>query len=108
MTLRFKDEPEMGRRCDICYAARLDRAGRVAACRGFDLFTTVMSLSPHKNAKSLNRIGRMLGRKHGIEFLEADFKKKGGFNKSVLLSRGLDLYRQDYCGCSFSRRQPAS
>jgi len=108
MTLRFKDEPEMGRRCDICYAARLDRTGRVAACRGFELFTTVMSLSPHKNAKSLNRIGRMLGRKHGVGFLEADFKKKDGFHKSVRLSRSLDLYRQDYCGCSFSRRQPAS
>jgi predicted adenine nucleotide alpha hydrolase (AANH) superfamily ATPase len=106
MTRKFKDEPEMGRRCDICYALRLNRAGRVAACRGFDMFTTVMSLSPHKNAESLNRIGRMLGGKHGVTFLEADFKKKDGFNKSVSLSRGLDLYRQDYCGCPYSRRPP--
>jgi predicted adenine nucleotide alpha hydrolase (AANH) superfamily ATPase len=103
-TRRFKDEPEKGRRCDICYALRLERTARVAAGRGFDMFTTVMSLSPWKKAATLNRIGRMLGRKHGLGFLEADFKKKDGFNRSVALSRGLDLYRQDYCGCPYSRR----
>lgn len=102
LTRKFKDEPEMGRRCDVCYALRLLRTGQVAACRGFDLFTTVMSLSPHKKAQSLNRIGRMFGRRLGLSFLEADFKKKDGFGKSVALSRGLDLYRQDYCGCLYS------
>lgn len=104
LTRKFKDEPEMGRRCDVCYALRLERTGRVAACQGFDLFTTVMSLSPHKKAESINRIGRMFGRRHGLSFLEANFKKQDGFRKSVALSRGLDLYRQDYCGCLYSIR----
>jgi predicted adenine nucleotide alpha hydrolase (AANH) superfamily ATPase len=63
-----------------------------------------MSLSPHKKAESLNRIGRMFGRRHGLPFLEADFKKKDGFRRSVALSRGLDLYRQGYCGCLYSIR----
>ncbi len=104
LTRKFQAEPEMGRRCDVCYAVRLEQAARVAACRGFDLFTTVMSLSPHKKADVLNRIGRMFGRRHGVPFLEANFKKKGGFDKSVAMSRGLDLYRQDYCGCRYSIR----
>ena len=101
---RFRDEPEKGRRCDICYALRLDRTARLASVLGCDLFTTVMSLSPWKKAVSINRIGSMLARRHGIGFLAADFKKKDGFRRSVALSRQHDLYRQDYCGCRYSRR----
>jgi predicted adenine nucleotide alpha hydrolase (AANH) superfamily ATPase len=101
---KFKDEPEKGRRCDICYAMRLEQTARAAARLGFDYFTTVMSLSPWKKAPALNRIGRMLGRRHRVRFLEADFKKKDGFRKSVELSKALGLYRQDYCGCLYSRR----
>jgi predicted adenine nucleotide alpha hydrolase (AANH) superfamily ATPase len=104
ITRKFKDEPEKGRRCDVCYAFRLERTARAASERGFDLFTTIMSLSPWKKAAVLNRIGRMLGRRHGVEFLESDFKKKDGFRKSVVLSKELHLYRQDYCGCLYSRR----
>jgi len=104
ITRKFKDEPEKGRRCDVCYAHRLDRTARLASERGFDLFTTIMSLSPWKKAAVLNRIGRMLGRRRGIEFLESDFKKKDGFKKSIALSKELHLYRQDYCGCLYSRR----
>ncbi len=104
ITRKFRDEPEKGRRCDICYAFRLDRTARAASGLGFDRFTTIMSLSPWKKAASLNRIGRMLGRRHGVEFLESDFKKKDGFRKSVALSKELNLYRQDYCGCLYSRR----
>lgn len=99
MTEKFKDEPEKGRRCDICYAMRLDRTARTAAERGFGAFSTVMTVSPWKKADVINRIGRMLGRRYGLEFVESDFKKKDGFKKSVELSRRHGIYRQDYCGC---------
>lgn len=103
LTSKFKDEPEKGRRCDICYAIRLEKTAAAAAAGRYDAFTTVMSLSPWKKAGSLNRIGQMFGRRRGVAFLEADFKKRDGFKKSVVLSRSLGLYRQDYCGCVFSR-----
>jgi predicted adenine nucleotide alpha hydrolase (AANH) superfamily ATPase len=103
-THRLRHEPEKGRRCDVCYALRLERTGQAAAALRFDSFTTIMSLSPWKKAAALNRIGRMLGRRFGVEFLEADFKKKDGFRKSVALSRELYLYRQDYCGCVYSQK----
>lgn len=101
-TRKFRDEPEKGRRCDVCYALRLKRTAEEAAARGFDGFATVMSLSPWKKAAVINRIGRQFGKRHGLRFLEADFKKKDGFKKSVDLSRGQGLYRQDYCGCVYS------
>ena len=103
LTAKFKDEPEKGRRCDVCYAARLARTAARAAREGFDAFATVMSLSPWKKAAVMNRIGRQFAARHGIAFLEADFKKKDGFKKSVDLSRAHGLYRQDYCGCVYSR-----
>lgn len=79
MTNRFKHEPEKGRRCDICYASRLAHTAALAAEKGFDMFTTVMSLSPLKKAETINRQGRMLGRRYHLEFLEANFKKKRWF-----------------------------
>ncbi|MBN2199488.1 MAG: epoxyqueuosine reductase QueH [Candidatus Aminicenantes bacterium] len=100
----FRDEPEKGRRCDICYALRLFETARLAVETGKDAFATVMSLSPWKKADVLNRIGRMTGRRLGIGYLEADFKKKDGFRKSVVLSKQHGLYRQDYCGCLYSKR----
>jgi len=103
LTGKFKDEPEKGRRCDVCYALRLQRTAEMAAREGFDAFATVMSLSPWKKAAVINRIGRQFGSRHGVRFLEADFKKKDGFKKSVELSRGHGLYRQSYCGCLYSR-----
>ncbi len=103
LTRKFKDEPERGRRCDVCYAIRLGRTAARAAREGFDAFTTVMTLSPHKKAATLNRVGRMFGARFGVKFLESDFKKKDGFKKSVELSRAHGLYRQDYCGCVYSR-----
>lgn len=102
LTRKFADEPEKGRRCNVCYALRLQRTAETAAARGFDAFATVMSLSPWKKAAVINRIGRQFGRRHGVRFLEADFKKKDGFKKSVDLSRGHGLYRQNYCGCVYS------
>jgi predicted adenine nucleotide alpha hydrolase (AANH) superfamily ATPase len=104
LTDKLRDEPEKGRRCDVCYALRLERTARTALAHQFDAFATVMSLSPWKKSAALNRIGKRLGRRYGVTFMEADFKKKDGFRKSVVLSRELNLYRQGYCGCVYSRR----
>lgn len=104
ITRKFKDEPEKGRRCDVCYALRLEKTARKAAELHFDLFTTIMSLSPWKKAEALNRMGRMFARRYKIKFLEADFKKKDGFRKSVELSKSLGLYRQNSCGCIYSKK----
>ncbi|MBM3297876.1 MAG: epoxyqueuosine reductase QueH [Candidatus Aminicenantes bacterium] len=103
-TRKFRDEPEKGRRCDVCYALRLLETARRCAELGMDACATVMSLSPWKKADALNRIGRMSGRRLGVGYLESDFKKKDGFRRSVALSREHGLYRQDYCGCLYSRR----
>ena len=105
LTRKFRDEPEKGRRCDICYAMRLEKTARAASALEFGRFTTVMSLSPWKKADVLNRMGRMFARRYGVIFLEADFKKKDGFRKSVELSKSLGIYRQDYCGCLSSLRE---
>lgn len=107
MTRRFAAEPEKGRRCAICYAMRLDLTARRARESGFKAFTTIMSVSPWKDAGLMNRIGFRLARKYGLEFLEADFKKKDGFRKSVEISRRMGLYRQNYCGCRYSFHPPA-
>jgi predicted adenine nucleotide alpha hydrolase (AANH) superfamily ATPase len=107
-TRKFKDEPEKGLRCNICYAMRLKTTAQQASERGFDIYTTVMSLSPLKKAQTLNKMGRMFARKYKIEFLEADFKKKDGFKKSVALSKQHQLYRQNYCGCLYSMRKNKS
>lgn len=104
LTDKFKSEPEKGRRCHICYAWRLDKTAEKARELSFPVFTTIMSISPWKNSAILNRIGRMAARKYGLNFLEADFKKKDGFNQSVKVSKEFGLYRQNYCGCLYSRR----
>lgn len=105
ITQKFKEEPEKGRRCDVCYALRLERTAQKASELGFDIFATVMSLSPWKKAESLNRMGRMFASRYGIRFLEADFKKKNGFRKSIELSKDHGLYRQNYCGCVYSKKK---
>ena len=104
-TEKHKDEPEKGKRCDICYALRIQKTAEKASELGFDIFTTVMSLSPWKKSDVLNRLGRMFARRYKLHYLEADFKKKDGFKKSVELSREFGLCRQEYCGCVYSRRQ---
>ena len=106
-TSAFAAAPEKGPRCDLCYALRLDDTARRAAALGLPAFATVMTVSPWKKADVLNRIGRMLGRKYGLRFVESDFKKQGGFQKSVELSKARGLYRQDYCGCKPSWRPRA-
>jgi predicted adenine nucleotide alpha hydrolase (AANH) superfamily ATPase len=103
-TARLAAEPEKGRRCNVCFALRLDASARLASDMGLPAFATVLTVSPRKNAAAVNRIGRLCGRKYGVRFLEADLKKQGGFVRSVELSRRHGLYRQSYCGCRYSWR----
>jgi epoxyqueuosine reductase len=100
-----EQEPEGGERCFACYALRLNEAAQIAKAGGFDYFTTTLSISPYKNAEKLNEIGRELGEKYGIDYLPSDFKKKNGYRRSIELSKEYNLYRQDYCGCVFSKAQ---
>lgn len=96
-------EPEGGKRCLRCFALRLEYTAQRAREGGFEYFTTTLSVSPHKNADSLNRIGRAAGEKYGVRYLMADFKKKNGYLRSLQLSKEYGLYRQDYCGCLYSK-----
>ncbi len=95
-------EPERGKRCMVCYADRIGKTAQYAAKNNFDYFTTTLTISPHKCAKSIIDFGNKFAKTFGVEFLEKDFKKKDGFKKSVELSCKLNLYRQNYCGCEFS------
>ncbi len=97
-------EPEGGKRCWICYRLRLEEAAKLAKKLGYDAFATTLTISPHKKAEKINAIGRAVAEKYGVSYLESDFKKKNGFKESVEWSKKLKLYRQNYCGCSFSRR----
>ncbi len=100
-----EDDPEGGRRCELCYDHRLERAAAYAAKHGFEWLATTMTISPHKRADVINPIGAHVCAKYGLQFLEADFKKQAGFEHSLRLSKEHGLYRQDYCGCEFSRRE---
>ena len=100
----YEEEPEGGRRCEICFRFRLERTARRAKDAGMAFFGTTLSVSPHKKAGVINRIGRELEATYGVRFYEADFKKKDGFRISCRLSKEEGLQRQDYCGCVFSRR----
>ncbi len=97
-------DQEKGERCSLCFDLRLDKTVRFAKENGYDFFATVLSISPHKDAKMINRVGQILSNKYGIKFLETNFKKREGFKKSVLLSKEYGLKRQDYCGCIYSQR----
>ena len=99
---RYKDEPEGGRRCEICYAMRLEEAAKMARDEEYDVFGAVLTISPHKDAEKINEMGHELGSRYGVPYLESDFKKHDGFKKSVELSKELELYRQNYCGCIYS------
>ena len=100
-----EDESEGGKRCEVCFKLRLEKTASFAKENGFDYFTSTLSISPHKNAQLINEIGKNLGKQFGVEFLEANFKKKDGFKQSVELSKKFVFYRQDYCGCIYSRRK---
>ena len=100
--------PEGGERCFACYALRLREAAKVAKENGADYFTTTLSISPLKKAEKLNEIGRLAGEEYGVSYLPSDFKKRGGYQRSIVLSREYGLYRQNYCGCIFSRQEAES
>lgn len=101
----LKGEPEGGKRCTACFRLRLEYTARQAAKLHFDYFTTTLSISPLKNARLLNQLGEEMGEKYGVAHLPSDFKKKDGYKRSVELSKVYGLYRQDYCGCVFSKAQ---
>lgn len=101
----LENEPEGGKRCEKCFYLRLSYAARLAKDNGFDYFTTTLSISPLKNSEMLNKIGEEVGKEIGIPHLVSDFKKKDGYKRSVELSKEYELYRQDYCGCVYSKIQ---
>lgn len=100
----LEGEPEGGARCTVCFRMRLYEAARFAKENGFEAFTTTLTVSPHKNFKLISEIGKEVGDEIGIEYIPYDFKKKDGFLRSIQLSKEYGLYRQDYCGCNFSKR----
>ena len=97
--------PEGGARCEICFRLRLQKAAEAAKEGSFDFFTTTLTVSPLKNAPLLNQIGKEMAAKYGVRWLPSDFKKKEGYKRSITLSHQYGLYRQDYCGCAFSKRE---
>ena len=99
----LEEEAEGGARCEACFKLRLREAAAYAARNGFDYYTTTLTISPMKNAALLNGLGQAIGLEEGIAFLPSDFKKRGGYLRSTQLSKEYGLYRQDYCGCVFSR-----
>lgn len=101
----LESAPEGGDRCFVCYRLRMEEAARLAAEGGYDYFTTTLSISPLKNADKINEIGQELEKKYGVRHLPSDFKKKNGYLRSTQLSREHGLYRQDYCGCVYSKVQ---
>ena len=95
--------PEGGERCFACYELRLRKTSRIAKSGNFDYFTTTLTISPLKNAPKLNEIGERLSTECGVKWLPSDFKKKGGYQRSIELSKEYELYRQNYCGCVYSK-----
>lgn len=92
-------------RCYNCYEFRMDKAAKYAKENNYDYFTTTLSISPHKNSKWINEIGSLLEQKYNIKYLYSDFKKKEGYKRSLELSKEYNLYRQDYCGCKYSKKE---
>lgn len=99
----LEKEPEGGARCEQCFRLRLEASAKKAKELGMDCFTTTLTISPLKNAALLNEIGEEMGERYGVMWLPSDFKKKEGYKRSIVLSHEYDLYRQNYCGCVFSR-----
>ena len=104
MSKGLENEPERGIRCYKCYKLRLEWTAILASKLDFDYFTTTLSLSPYKNSEWINEIGSELDNKYESTFLYSDFKKKNGYKRSIELSKEYNLYRQDYCGCIYSKR----
>ncbi|MDY4692397.1 MAG: epoxyqueuosine reductase QueH [Blautia sp.] len=105
MAKGMEDVPEGGERCFKCYRLRMEEAARLAREGGYDYFTTTLSISPLKNAAKINEIGEELAEIYQVSHLPSDFKKKNGYKRSIELSHEFGLYRQNYCGCVYSRRK---
>lgn len=103
----YEDAPEGGERCTRCFLLRLEETARLAAAHGFDYFCTTLTVSPHKDPERINRIGTELAQRYGVRWLPSDFKKRDGYLRSIRLAQEYGLYRQDWCGCSYSRKQAA-
>ena len=101
----LENEPEGGKRCEKCFELRLGSAAKLASDMGFDYFTTTLTISPLKDAQRLNRIGLEEADRHGVKWLPSDFKKKDGYKRSIELSHTFGLYRQNYCGCIYSKAE---
>lgn len=104
MSKGLEQEKERGKRCYKCYLLRMEETAKIAEQLNFDYFTTTLSLSPYKNSDWINEIGSELDNKYNSKYLYSDFKKKNGYKRSIELSSKYDLYRQDYCGCIYSKR----
>lgn len=105
ISVGLEKEKERGKRCYKCYELRLKETAKVAEELNFDYFTTTLSISPYKNSKWLNEIGENLNKEFKPTYLYADFKKKNGYKRSIELSQEYGLYRQDYCGCIYSKKE---
>ena len=101
----MKDEPEGGKRCDMCFAMRMSDTAKMAKELGYDYFTTTMSVSPHKDYKTIAELGFSPEENTGVKYLDIDFKKRNGFGRSVEMSKMYGLYRQNFCGCEYARAQ---
>ena len=101
-----EDEPEGGERCTRCFRLRLEETAKRAAAGGFSWFCSTLTVSPHKDAARINRIGAALGERYGVQWLPSDFKKRDGYLRSIRLSEEYGLYRQDWCGCRYARSAP--
>lgn len=101
----YENEPEGGARCRICIAQRVDKAFEYALANNFEIVTTTLSISPHKDAGFINKLGENLQEKYGIKYLHADFKKENGYLRSIQICKEKEIYRQDYCGCEFSKNK---
>lgn len=97
-------DKEGGERCKLCFIQRLEMTAKLAKEKGFDFFTTTLTVSPHKNAELINKIGEELALKYDVKYLPCNFKKQNGYLRSVELSKAYGLYRQNYCGCVYSMR----
>lgn len=100
----LENEPEKGNRCTVCFKLRLDKTAARSCQLKYDYFGTTLTVSPYKNSSLINEIGLELQDKYNIKFLVSDFKKKNGYKRSIELSKIFNLYRQDYCGCKYSKR----
>ena len=105
MAKGHENDPERGPRCAKCFRLRLEETAKYAKEGTYDYFCTTLSISPHKNADLLMQIGEELSKNYGVYYLPSDFKKKNGYKRSIELSREYDLYRQDFCGCRFSKKE---